>query len=73
MCDGCQVALVLREDDKPETVQERLKVYHRQTAPLLDYYRKKDLLVEVNAGGSVEEVMKQVLKAIGDMPVVQKT
>ncbi|HXC61316.1 MAG TPA: adenylate kinase [Nitrospiria bacterium] len=72
MCDRCQVALVMREDDKPETVRERFKVYHRQTAPLLDYYRKKGLLIEVNAGGSMEEVMKRVLQTIGDLPVVSK-
>jgi len=72
VCDRCQVALSMREDDKPETVRERLKVYHRETAPLLDYYRKKGLLIEVNAEGSVEEVMKRVLKAIGDLPVTQK-
>jgi len=72
VCDRCQVALVMREDDKPETVRERFKVYHRQTEPLLDYYRKKGLLIEVNAGGSMEEVMKRVLQTIGDLPVVSK-
>lgn len=68
VCDRCQVALIMREDDKPETVRERLKVYHRQTAPLLDYYRKKGFLVEVNAEGSVEGVMKRVLQVIEDAP-----
>lgn len=72
VCDRCQVALVMREDDKPETVRERLKVYDRQTAPLLDYYRKKGLLVEVNAEGTVEEVLKRVLQAIEDLPIAQK-
>ncbi len=72
VCDRCRVALIMREDDKPETVRERLKVYHRQTASLLDYYRKKGLLVEMNAGGSMEDVLKRVLQAIGDLPVLKK-
>jgi adenylate kinase len=71
-CDRCRVALVMREDDKPETVRERLKVYRRETAPLLDYYRRKRLLEEVDASGSMEEVLKQVLRAIGDLPAVKK-
>jgi adenylate kinase len=70
VCERCQTALVMREDDKPETVRERLKVYQRQTAPLLDYYRKKGLLVDVNANGTMEEVMKRVLQTMGDLPVV---
>ena len=70
VCERCQTALVMREDDKPETVRERLKVYQRQTAPLLDYYRKKGLLVDVNANGTIEEVMKRVLQTMGDLPVV---
>jgi len=71
-CDRCQVPVVMREDDKPETVLERLKVYQRETAPLLDYYRQKRLLAEVAAAGSMEDVLKQILHAIGDLPAVQK-
>jgi adenylate kinase len=70
VCDRCQAALVMRDDDKPETVRERLKVYQRQTAPLLDYYRNKNLIVDISAKGSMEDVMKRVLQAMGDLPVV---
>jgi adenylate kinase len=70
VCERCQTALVMREDDKPETVRERLKVYQRQTAPLLDYYRKKGLVVNINANGTMEDVMKRVLQTMGDLPVV---
>jgi adenylate kinase len=70
VCERCETVLVMREDDKPETVRERLKVYQRQTAPLLDYYRKKGLLVDVNANGTMEDVMKRVLQTMGDLPVV---
>ena len=71
-CDRCQGELVMREDDQPETARKRLQVYHRETAPLLDHYRKKGLLVEVKAAGSAEDVMKRVLEAIGDLSTVKK-
>ena len=41
ICDVCGAELVLRDDDKPETVQKRLAVYHEQTQPLIDYYKEK--------------------------------
>ena len=41
ICDNCHGELILREDDKPETVQKRLNVYHEQTQPLIDYYTEK--------------------------------
>ena len=47
VCDVCGEALVLRDDDKPETVKKRLDVYHAQTQPLIDYYTKKQVLVQV--------------------------
>ena len=46
-CDACGADLVLRDDDKPETVQKRLGVYHEQTQPLIDYYEKQGLLLTV--------------------------
>ena len=48
ICDKCSSELVLREDDKPETVSKRLKVYHDQTQPLIDYYRGQKVLREVD-------------------------
>ncbi|HET6369576.1 MAG TPA: adenylate kinase [Nitrospiria bacterium] len=53
---ACGARLVRRKDDLPETVAERLKVYRSQTAPLVNYYRAKELLVSVDAVGSIEEV-----------------
>ena len=47
ICDKCSSELVLREDDKPETVSKRLKVYHDQTQPLIDYYRGQNVLREL--------------------------
>lgn len=60
ICDRCGAELILRDDDKPETVQKRLTIYHEQTQPLIDYYQAKDALKEVD--GTVD--MKDVFDAI---------
>ena len=60
ICDTCGKELVLRDDDKPETVLNRLKVYHDQTQPLIDFYTKKGVLESVD--GTVD--MKEVFAAI---------
>jgi len=56
VCDACGGELYQRDDDKPETVRTRLKVYHQQTSPLIDYYRQAGLLVEVDGAGGIETV-----------------
>lgn len=48
ICDVCGGELILRDDDKPETVQKRLGVYHEQTQPLIDYYKNQGILREVD-------------------------
>jgi adenylate kinase len=53
-----------RDDDKPETVRNRLDVYDKSTAPLIDYYRGADLLVEVNGEQTPDEVFANIQKAI---------
>jgi len=63
VCDACGGTLYQRDDDKPDTVWARLNVFHRQTAPLIDYYRQADLLVEVNGVGAIEAVSDLVLEA----------
>jgi adenylate kinase len=55
-CDACGAAIVQREDDKPETVRARLDTYLKQTAPLIEYYAKRGLLVRVDGSGAPEEV-----------------
>lgn len=62
-CDACGSDLILRDDDKPETVEKRLNVYHEQTQPLIDYYKAKGILKEVD--GTVD--MKDVFAAITDI------
>ena len=56
VCDRCGNPVVLRDDDKPETVKKRLEVYHEQTQPLIDYYKKKDILKTVNGVQPMEDV-----------------
>ena len=63
ICDTCGKELILRDDDKPETVKNRLEVYHNQTQPLIDYYEKKGKLKEVD--GTVD--MNDVFNAITDI------
>ncbi|MFN2302606.1 MAG: adenylate kinase [Anaerolineales bacterium] len=60
--DGSQ--LYQREDDKPETVRHRIEVYNQQTAPLIDYYFKKGLLVEIDGTQSIEDVTEDIMQAI---------
>lgn len=62
--DGKAPNIILREDDKPETVQKRLEVYREKTAPLLDYYRKKRSLKNISGIGATQEVFARVLLAL---------
>lgn len=65
ICDRCGGELISRADDVPETIRERLSVYHSQTEPLIDFYKEKGLLVNVSGGNSVESTTQAVLKALG--------
>ena len=60
-CDECGAALVQRSDDKRETVESRLMVYEEQTSPLIDYYKEKDVLAELDGTGTVEDVQGRLL------------
>ncbi|MFI9559918.1 adenylate kinase [Nonomuraea endophytica] len=64
VCDACGGKLFQRDDDKEETVRHRLEVYQEQTAPLVSFYAKDDLLVGVDATGPVEEVTQRAMEAI---------
>lgn len=59
-CDRCGGSLVQREDDLEETIRRRLQVYRAQTAPLIDYYRRRGKLEEVSAAGKVEAVKERI-------------
>lgn len=66
ICDACGAELILRDDDKPETVQKRLQIYHEQTQPLIDYYTKKNILVEVDGTKDMAEVFEAIVKVLGE-------
>ena len=65
VCDQCGEPLVLRDDDKPETVRNRLDVYHRQTQPLIDYYKKEGILAQVDGTQDMEQVFQDIVKILG--------
>lgn len=65
VCDVCGEKLVLREDDKPETVQKRLSVYHEQTQPLIDYYQKAGVLKEVDGTQDMNVVFQNIVDILG--------
>ncbi len=65
ICDRCQSELVLRDDDKPETVLKRLEVYHAQTQPLIEYYEGQGILRTVDGTKEMEEVFKAIVDILG--------
>ena len=68
-CDQCGGELYQREDDREETIEERLRVYGSETAPLMDYYRRQGLLREIDGFGGVEEIRGRVLRALKETGV----
>ena len=65
ICDVCGEKLILRDDDKPETVLNRLKVYHDQTQPLIDFYTKKGVLKTVDGTVSTSDVFASIVAILG--------
>lgn len=66
ICDACGAETVLRDDDKPETVQKRLDVYHTQTQPLIDYYTKAGKLAEVDGTQNMDDVFAAIVDLLGE-------
>ena len=64
ICDTCGSELVQRDDDKPETVQNRLSVYHEQTQPLIDYYSNKNILKTVDGTKDMQEVFSDIVNIL---------
>ncbi len=65
ICDNCGGALTIREDDEPETVKQRLKVFHEETEPLKDYYLSLGQLIAVNNQPTIEATTEAIFKALG--------
>ena len=66
ICDVCGKELILRDDDKPETVKKRLNVYHEQTQPLIDYYTKAGILKSVDGTVDLNDVFKAIVDILGE-------
>ncbi len=66
VCDVCGSALVVRNDDRPDAIRQRLVQYHEKTAPLIDHYQRAGLLVRVDGSGSIDEVATRLVTAVRD-------
>ncbi len=65
VCDVCGEELILRDDDKPETVKNRLNVYHEQTKPLIQYYDERDIMHTIDGTQTMDEVFSDIRKILG--------
>lgn len=66
ICDACQSRVVLRDDDRPETVQKRLAVYHEQTQPLIDYYGGQGIVKSIDGMLPMAEVFAAIVQLLGE-------
>lgn len=64
LCDKCGGRLIIRDDDKPETVKKRLEIYETSTAPLIGYYKEKNLLINIDGSGSIDDVFEDILERL---------
>ena len=64
VCDKCGSALIQRDDDKEETVRNRLRIYSEQTAPLVEHFRKKDILVDIDGSKGIDGVFDQMVSEV---------
>lgn len=65
VCDKCGGEVYIRDDDRPEAIKQRLAVYRKMTAPLIDYYRDKGVLVDIDARPGVDTVLASFIKVMG--------
>ena len=65
ICDKCGSELILRNDDKPDTVKKRLAVYHNQTQPLIEYYGRQRILRTVDGTKDMEDVFQDITNILG--------
>jgi len=65
VCDHCNGEVYIRDDDRPEAIQKRLEVYRAQTAPLIDFYRQKGLIVDIDASPMVDEIVVHFKRVLG--------
>ncbi len=65
VCDNCGGALRTRDDDKPDVIRDRLSTYHKETEPLKDFYKKRNMLKAAKGKNAIEDTSKEVLKTLG--------
>ncbi len=65
ICDRCSEKLVIRADDTEEAVKKRLEIYHRETEPLIYYYKQRGILLEINGEQSIEKVQAELIRKLG--------
>ena len=63
-CNECNGDLFLREDDIPDTIQQRLNIYHQQTEPVIEYYTQQDMTEIIDAKGSIEDIKTNIIERI---------
>lgn len=64
VCDKCGGKLVQREDDQPEAIKKRLEIYHSQTEPLLEFYKEKGIIVDINGEQSIDDVFEEIIEKL---------
>ncbi len=64
LCDKCKVALYQREDDKPDKIRKRIAIYHKETKPLIEYYKKKSLYETVDGEQGIEKVFSDICRIL---------
>lgn len=64
ICDKCGKKLFIREDEKPKVIKQRLKIYHKRTKPLVEYYQKRGILVKIDGKPPISQVSKQILEKL---------
>jgi adenylate kinase len=65
ICDKCGSKLYQRKDETPEAIKKRIETFHKETEPLIDYYRKKGILITINGMPSIEDVQKEIREKLG--------
>lgn len=65
-CDDCKVELIVRDDEKPEIIQQRLKTYHELTEPILERYQKQGIYYKINGEQPIEEVTREIMRVFGE-------
>lgn len=65
ICDACGSPLYIRDDDREETVLKRLKTYHDQTSPLIDFYNRRGLVVDINGDKEINTIFKDIMTSLG--------